>query len=270
MRRTAAGFAVTLLAAVAIGGPLASGGHAATDTLRCATATPPSACALLDDLAAQVAPIATVLGAPLASLTGPAQELASRSDQPAGVPTAEVATISEALLGALGTLPGPVQVLVGQAKLTELTATLEALVDELTAPAGGQQAAETSQPTPATATTPAASSASPRTSDATSFGGVASTSGSSSSPSSAGVPDVPVGDPLTLAPLALPDFGFSQTMEPVAAPANEAELALAEAVDALPDQGRGAELAVVVVLSLLLIGAAGIAQLQQDRHTIPD
>ena len=44
----------------------------------------------------------------------------------------------------------------------------------------------------------------------------------------------------------------------------------AEAIDAMPSKGRGAELVVVVVLSLLLIAGAGAAQLQQNRHTIPD
>ena len=103
MRRTTAGIAVSLLAALAIGGPL--GVERATPLPpRCSArpATPPAACALLDDLAGQLGPIAPLLGAPLAPLTGSAQGLAARSDQPAGVPTAEVVEVSEALLEQLG------------------------------------------------------------------------------------------------------------------------------------------------------------------------
>jgi hypothetical protein len=73
----------------------------------------------------------------------------------------------------------------------------------------------------------------------------------------------------------MPDFAFTEgatatESADLAAPLDEAELALAEAADALPGDGRGAELGVVVVLSLLLIAGAGVAHLQAQRHTIPE
>ena len=281
MRRTAAGIATILLAAVAISGPLASVGQAGPATLQCGTGTPPAACGLLDQLAAQLTPVAPLLGAPLADLTASAQGFAARSDQPAGVPVAEVVTVSEALKEQLSVLPAGVEVLLGQARLTDLTSTLTALVASLSAPAtGGEQAASTSEPTPAkTSTGSSATPAAPRSTSSGSLGGSASTASSSTSPSSATVPDVPVGDPLTLAPLGMPDFGFDQTFQPVTeplvtdaslSPAAAQEAALADAVAALPHHDRRTELGVVVVLSLLLIAGAGIAQLQQTRHVIPD
>jgi hypothetical protein len=277
MRRTAARTAATFLAALVIGGPLAGTAAAGTATIRCAVASPPPACALLDDLAATLAPVAPILGTDLASLVGTAQGFPSRSDSASGVPVAEVASVSNALLDELRSLPASVSGLLGAAALGDLTGTLDALVGALAAPSGGQTAAGTSNPTPANTAPSSSAPAAPRSSGTSSFGGSASTGGTSSSPSSAAVPDVPVGDPLLLAPLALPDFGFSQTLEPVdvgdlspAPAADAAEVALADAVDAMAGGGRGAELAVVVVLSLLLIAGAGVAQLQAQRHTIPD
>src|SRR5688572_6199154 len=105
MRRTAAGTAVTLFAALAIGGPLAGAAAAGTATLRCAVSSPPAACALLDDLSAQLGPVAPILGADLASLVGDAQGYATRSDSSAGVPISEVTVGSSALLDALRSLP---------------------------------------------------------------------------------------------------------------------------------------------------------------------
>lgn len=282
MRRTAAGTAATFFAALAIGGPLAGAGAAATPTLHCAVSSPPAACELLDDLAAQLAPVAPILGADLADLVGPAQGFAARSDSSSGVPTSEVTSVSAALLDELQALPAPIEGLLGAAVLGELTGTLEDLVGELSAPATEKEAAGTSKPTPAKTAPSSAPSTATRSGGTTSFGasastggsaGTSSTGGSSSAPSSAAVPDVPVGDPLLLAPLALPDFGFSQTAEPVEvadlSPA-PAEVALADAVDAMTGGGPGAELAVVVVLSLLLVAGAGVAQLQAPRHTIPE
>jgi hypothetical protein len=287
MRRTAAGIATLLLAAVAISGPLASVGQAGPATLKCGAGSPPAACALLDKLSAQLKPTAPLLGVGLADLTGPAQGFAARSDQPAGVPVAEVLTVATSLSKALGVLPGGVEALVGQTKLDGLNTTLTQLIGELSAPVapvtGGQQSAGTSKPTPAkvSPSTPSSSSTSsaPRTSSSSTLGGSASTPSSSAAPSSATVPNVPVGDPLSLAPLGMPDFGFSQTFQPVTeplvtpaalTPAAVQDAALADAVGSLPHHNRRTELAVVVVLSLLLIAGAGIAQLQQNRHVIPD
>jgi hypothetical protein len=280
MRYTAAGIAAPLLAALAIGGPFASAGRAAPASVQCATASPPAACALLDDLAAQLGPVAPLLGDPLAVLTSSAQGFAARSDQPAGVPSAEVVQVSAALRDQLAALPQPVEALVGATVLGGLTDTLDALVAQLGAPATGEQGSGTTSPTPANvAPTAPSSSSGSRTSASSSGGSVSTGSSSSSSPSStssASVPDVPVGDPLTLAPLALPDFGFDPAFTPaavdVAAPTPAAAEAAAyeEMMDALPDQGHGPELAVVVVLSLLLLAGAGVAQVQANRHQIPD
>jgi len=282
MRRTAAGIAVILLSAVAISGPMASTGQAGPATLTCATSAPPAACALLDKLATQLKPVSPLLGVGLADLTGPAQGFAARSDQPAGVPVAEVVTVSKALNQALSVLPPGVEVLLGQTQLNALSSTLTKLVAELSAPlTGGQQTAATSKPTPAKVSPSTSSSSSaPRSSSSSTLGGSASAPASSSSPSSATVPNVPVGDPLSLAPLGMPDFGFSQTFQPVTEPlVTDASLspeavhdaALADAVASLPHHNGRTELGVVVVLSLLLIAGAGIAQLQQSRqHVIPD
>lgn len=281
MRRTAAGLATALLAALALCGPLAGTGQAGPAALRCATPAPPEACALLDDLAAQLAPVSSLLGPALAPLTGPAAGFAARSDQPAGVPTGEVTLVSKGLLQQLALVPDPVEALVGPTQLGALTNTLEALVAELAAPVagGGQQsAAGSSTPTPARASAPAASSGS--RSGSTSIGGssvapVAPSTGSSTS--GAKVPEVPVGSPLALGPLAMPEFTFDPSAEPIgidevaaaAAPttAEDAQRALAES---LPGKGPGAELAVVVGFSLLLLAGAGIAQVQANRHVIPD
>ncbi len=272
-RRTAA--TAALFAALAIGGPLAGTAAAGPTTLRCAVAAPPAACAHLDDLAAGLAPVAPLLGSDLTALVAPAQGFAARSDQPAGVPTAEVVGVSAALRDQLGSLPPAVQGLVGATVLGDLTGTLDALIAELTAPGTPTQSASgTSKPTPAK-TAPSTSAPAARSTDTSSFGSSASTSPASPAPSSDAVPDVPVGDPLTLAPLGLPDFGFDQTFEPaveasIESPALERSEALKDAVDAMAGGGRGAELAVVVVLSLLLIAGAGVAHLQAQRHTIPD
>ena len=283
MRRIAAGIATVLLAAVAISGPLASTGQAGPAALQCATGTPPAACALLDQLAAQLQPVASLLGVPLADLTGPALGFAARSDQPAGVPVAEVLTVSESLNQALSVLPDSVGVLLGQARLDGLSSTLTGLVAALSAPApSGQESAGTSEPTPAKvspATSYSSSTSAPRTSSSSSLGGSASAPASSSSTSSAAVPNVPVGDPLTLAPLGMPEFGFSQTFEPLTeplvtdaslSPESIEEAALAESIASLPKHDGRTELGVVVVLSLILIAGAGLAQVQQNRHVIPD
>jgi hypothetical protein len=278
MRRTAAALAVTLAASVALGGPLAMTSQAeSTPTLHCATAAPPPACALLDDLAAALEPASPILGPALAPLTVPAAGFAARSDQSAGVPVAEVLTTAQALLAALDALPAPVAGLLGPAGLDSLTTPLEGLVAELTAPvSGGQQSAGTSKATPAkTSAAPAA----PRSTSARTS--TTSTSGSSkpSAPaptSSAKVPDVPVGDPLILAPLAMPDFEVANPALPVPAAPAPASAEVAQvaaeqaALDALGDSAAGAELAVVVALSILLLVGAGLAKVHQDRHVIPE
>ena len=271
MRRTIAGTAATVVTVLAIGAPLASAAHAAPATLECAGGGP-AACELLDDLAAQLGPVAPLLGPALTPLTEEAQDLAVLSDQPGGVATADVVAISETLLDELEVLPAPVQSLVGAARLNEVTDTLEALVDTLTAVSNqDQESSSGSTPTPSRSTSSSGTSApvsSTRGADATAAGSASS----GESTSSAGVPDVPVGDPLALAPLDLPDFGFDPSFAPAvidaAAPSSD-EAALAVA-DPLGGEGsRTVELIVVAVLSLLLLSGAGIAQLQANRHQIP-
>lgn len=274
MRRTTAATA-TLFAALAIAGPFTGSAAAGTATLHCAVASPPAACEHLEDLAGQLAPISGILGPDLAHLVTPAQGFAARSDQAAGVPIAEVVQVSTALDDQLGDLPRSVESLLGAALLGDLTGTLDALVAELTAPVtGSPSGAGTSKPTPAKTAPSTSSASSARSSDTSSFGASGATSGSSGqSASSDAIPEVPVGDPLLLAPLALPDFGFDQSFAPaveasIEGSAVESEV-LADAVEAMSGDGRGAELAVVVVLSLLLIAGAGVAHLQAQRHTIP-
>ena len=270
MRRTIAGTAVSLLAALAIGGPFGATGHAAPATLRCAGADSPE-CALLDDLAGQLGPIAPLLGSALAPLAGEAQGLAAQSEPPAGVPTADVVAVSEDLLGQLGSLPPAVQTLVGGTKLDALTDTLEALVAELTAPAtGAPQSAGGSKATPAK-TAPSSPAAVGGARSSGGSGGLGAPAPAGGSTSSAAVPDVPVGDPLALAPLGLPDFVSDPSFAPAATvDAPSAEALEAAATEALGGGGRAAELAVVAVLSALLLAGAGVAQLQANRHRIAD
>jgi hypothetical protein len=270
-RRLIAGTAVSLLAVLAIGGPMASAGRAGPSTLQCGAASPPPACALLDQLATQLGPIAPLLGAVLAPVTGEAQGLAGLSDQPAGVPTAQVLGVAQTLSDQLGALPEPLRTLVGTAQLAQVTDTLDALIATLTAPVAPQESASGSTATPAK--TAPASSAAPvggtRSSGATSFGGAPAAGGA---PSSATVPDVPVGDPLALAPLALPDFGFDPAFSPsegidlVVPSVETTRAAVAEQLGG--NDGPGAELAVVAALSILLLAGAGIAQLQANRNQI--
>lgn len=289
MRRTAAALATAILAAVVLTGPMATIGQAGpSSSVRCPGATT-SACELLDQLAAQLAPLQPVLalaGPVVAQLAPAVQGLAARADQPGGVPTAVVADQAQALLGQLDALPAPVRDLLPAAQLDGLTTTLEALVAELTEPVvGGQKAEESSQPTPA-ATGGSSASPAPASSTAaspSSFGGSLSgddSSGARRGSSSPAIPDVPVGDTLTFAPLALPDFGFSPTvgLGPSAeiasstaadAAVDDAQLALDAAMAGLPGS-RGTEIGVVVVLSLLLLGAAFAAQAHKNAHTIPD
>ena len=274
MHRTFAGTAAVLLSALAIAAPLASTAHAGPTTLHCAGSTT-TACQQLDDLASQLGSVAPLLGTALAPLTTEAQGLAARSDSAAGVPTAQVLDVSKALLGQLGSLPAPVQTLVGATRLGALTGTLDALVGSLTAPvANDQQSAGSSggaTPAKTTTYTPAAAP----------VGGLRSTDSSSAAAPAAGgstssdaVPAVPVGDPLTLAPLALPDFGFDTAFTPVVTNADaavpSAEQAKLAVADAMGGGSRTPELAVVTVLSLLLLAGAGVAQLQANRHQIPD
>ncbi|MFL6205380.1 MAG: hypothetical protein ACJ739_08500 [Acidimicrobiales bacterium] len=274
MRRTIAGTAAVLLTSLVIGGPLASPGGAASATLHCAGGSAPSECALLDDLAAQLGPIAPLLGSAAPSAT-PAADLAARSDSPAGVPTAEVVGVSTSLLAQLGGLPAPVQALVGAPGLRALTGTLQGLVDGLAAPVGtgGQQSSSSSGATAARTSRPsvAVPTGGARSMEASGAQAPAAPGGATSNDK---VPAVPVGDPLALAPLALPEFGFDPAFAPApsveVAPAAAAEEAKLAAVTDELGGNRWAELAVVAALSILLLAAAGVAQLQANRHQIAD
>jgi hypothetical protein len=273
MRRTIAGTAAVLLTSLVIWGPLASPGGAAPSTLQCAGSSAP-ACALLDQFSAQLGPIAPLLGS-AAPLTSQAQDLAARSDTAAGVPTAQVVDVSDALLAQLGALPAPVQTLVGATRLGDVTHTLQALVAALTAPVAPTQQSSSGSggATPARTSTPAAVApfGGARAAEASAAPAPAATGGATSSDK---VPAVPVGDPLTLAPLALPEFGFDPSFAPAvtvdtdtAQTAHEARLAAVE--DSLGGDSR-AELVVVAGLSVVLLAAAGVAQLEAKRHQIPD
>jgi len=292
MRRTAAALATLTLVAVALAGPMVTFGSAAPAPIRCSGTSPSSACALLDQLAAQLGPMAPVLalGGPAVTEAATAvQALAGRADQPGGVPTAVVADQAQALLNQLAILPEPVRSLLTASKLDGLIVTLEALVAEVTAVTetaaapltGATPAPVAAAPAPAPAAAPGAG---PAPTALSSFGGSLSAAGTGEvtrTTSSPAIPDVPVGDPLTLAPLALPEFGFNPTigLGPAADAASalaaggaldEAQLAVDEALGNLPSNGNGPEVAVVVVMSILLLGAAFASQAHQNRHTIPD
>jgi hypothetical protein len=285
MRRPATALAATLLAVVVVAGPWASVGHAAgSGSVECSGAATSPACPLLDQLAAQLAPVQPVLAVagPVTAQLGPALSgLASRADQPGGVPTAEAAAQAQALLDQLSVLPAPVRDLLAVGQLDGLVATLEALVAALAAPVTGDQtASDAGSPTPAAtggSSTRAAGPASPAT---PSLGGSVSASGGSATPatSSPPIPDVPVGDSLTFAPLALPDFGFSPTvgLEPPGASQaviDDVQQALNATAFDLAVAGDGSGAGVVIVVSLLLLAGAWAAKVHQARqahHTIPD
>ncbi len=284
MRRSAAALAATVLATLAVAGPLAATSHSAPATIQCGAGATSPECVLLDDLAAQLQPLAPVLslaGPTLSQLLPGVIGLAGQSDTAAGVPTADVAAQVDALLTQLGVLPEPVRDLLAAAQLDGLTTTLEALLAEVTAPVVGTKPAQTSKPTPAKTAKPAPASgpATATGSGAPTLGGSLSAPDGSGSPTvSPSIPDVPMGDSLTLGPLALPDFGFSSTIgadegddELAAAPteADAVPLELEQAA-ALPGDGNGTQVGVVVVLSLLLCGGAFAAQVRENRHTIPD
>jgi len=293
MRRTAAALATLTLVAVALAGPMVTFGSAAPAPIRCSGTSPSSECALLDQLAAQLGPMAPVLalGGPAVTEAATAvQTLASRADQPGGVPTAVVADEAQALLDQLAILPNPVRSLLTASKLDGLIATLETLIADVTAVSetaaapltGATPAPAAAAPAPAPA--PSAAAAGPAPTALPSFGESLSAAGTGEvtrTTSSPAIPDVPVGDPLTLAPLALPEFGFNPTigLGPAADAASslaasgavdEAQLAVDEALGNLPSNGNGPEIAVVVVMSILLLGAAIASQAHQNRHTIPD
>ncbi len=281
MRRTAAALAATALTVVVLTGPLAMPGQAGPpSSLSCAGAATTPECVLLDQLAAQLAPLQPVLalaGPVLAQVAPAAQNLAVLADQPGGVPTAAVRAQAQALLDQLNALPAPVRALLAAAQLDGLSTTLSALVTALAPVTGEQTAAESSRPTPAK--TGGSTGAAPATSTSS---GLPTLGGSLAGPDDRGagtsrpaIPDVPVGDSLTLAPLALPDFGFSPTFESSAEVSPAATEAAADPVQAiaaegLSGEGAGTEIGIVIVLSLMLLGAAFAAQTRQNRHTIPD
>lgn len=285
MRRPAAALVATVLASVALAGPLASLAPAApSSSLRCAGAATSPACPLLDQLATDLAPLQPVLalaGPATAQLAPSVEALATRADQPGGVPSAEALGQAQALLDQLSVLPTPVRDLLAVGQLDGLVAALEGLVSELAAPVTGEQsAAEAGSPSPAAtggSTSGAAGPASPASPSSQGLPSGADHGGAAVGTSSPAIPDVPVGDSLTFAPLALPDFGFSPSvgLDPVV-PDTVIE-DVQQAIDAAAldpfAPGGGTNVGLVIVVSLLLLGAAWAAQAHQAgqaRHTIPD
>jgi len=284
MRRSAAALAAAVLTTLVLSGPMAASVQSApAPAITCGAAATSTECQLLDQLAAQLAPLQPILvlaGPAMAQVIPGVTGLAALSDQAGGVPVAQVTTQVQALLDQLDVLPAPVRGLLSAAKLDGLITTLEALLAEVTAPIAGVEAEQGAKPTPAK-TGGSAPAPAPRSS-ATSTG-APTLGGSLSAPSSGlgastadspAIPDVPVGDSLTFAPLALPSFGFDTEFvapEAAAPAAEDAPLLLEQAAaDALPDGGAGTQVGVVVVLSLLLIGGAFAAQAHQNRHVIPE
>ncbi len=288
MRRTAAALSATLLATVLLAGPLAATGQAGpSTTVSCAGASTAPECVLLDRLAAQLAPLQPVLalaGPVLAQIAPAAQGLAVQADQPGGVPASAVSAQAEALLAQLSLIPQPVRNLLSAAQLGGLTDTLEALVAELAPAAAGQQSGATAgKPTPATTGGSRGAPSGSTTGDLPSLGGSLSgadsgaTLGGASSPA---IPDIPVGDSLTLAPLALPDFGFGQDFdvdasvlaspEAIEEAAAVAEQAIGASVVDVSGDGTTTGLGIVAGLTVLLLGAALAAHVREQRHVIPD
>jgi hypothetical protein len=282
MRRSAAALAAAVLSTLVLTGPMAASVQSApAPAITCGAGATSTECQLLDQLAAQLAPLQPVLvlaGPVMAQVVPGAAGLAALSDQAGGVPVAQVTTQVQALLDQLDVLPAPVRDLLSAAKLDGLITTLEALLAEVTAPVTGVEGEQGAKPTPAK-TGGAAPAPAPRSSATSSgaptLGGSLSASGSGlgTTADSPAIPDVPVGDSLTFAPLALPSFGFDpEFVAPEeAAAVEDAPLQLEQAAAAsLPDGGAGTQVGVVVVLSLLLIGGAFAAQAHQNRHVIPE
>jgi hypothetical protein len=286
MRRAAAALATAVLVAVVLTGPMASLGHAEpSPSITCPGAAASPECQLLDQLAAQLAPLQPVLAlaGPVTAQLAPAlQGLAGRADQPGGVPASLASNQAQALLDQLSVLPAPVRDLLSAPQLGGVLTTLEDLVAELAEPVvGGPSAADASTPTPAATGGSTSGPSGPSSSDMPPLGGsVSASAGAGATPatSSSAMPDVPVGDSLTFAPLALPDFGFSPTVGlESSAPSPELVDEVQHAVNAaaidLANPSHGVNVGVVLAASLLLLGAAFATQAhqaRQARHTIPD
>ncbi len=292
MRRPATALAAVAFAAVTFTGPLATTASAGPAPIRCEGSAPSPECALLDDLAAQLGPLAPVLsfgGPVVGQLAAAVQGFAVQADGADGVPTAVVADQAQALLDQLAVLPQPVRGLLAAAQLDGLAVALEALVAEATsvaetvtspprsaAPAPPSPAGQSGPPPAAPVFGATALGSLPSLGGSLSEAGVGDAARTTVSPA---IPDVPIGDPLTLAPLALPEFRPSSALapEPVAELGSSAAAA-GGAVDAvqlaaeegLPRGNSSPEVVVVVLMTVLLLGAAYAAQARQNRHTIPD
>lgn len=254
--RTRIALAGALLGTAVVLGPFAGTGHGAAPTVvRCPSPESAEVCDLLDEAAALLGPLQTVL-APAGADLG-VVNLPTLAARPEGVAASVVLDQVTSVRDQLGDLPEPLRSTPGVVQLAEV---LDDLVGTLTAPADDQVApASPERPTPAS---PTPGPAGPTTS----FGGTASSSGTTATPvDSPAIPDVPVGDSLTLAPLALPDFGFDQDFEipaaatelAAAAPVvDEAELAFQAAADRLQEGSSGPEVLVTVAAVVLLLGTA--------------
>lgn len=266
--RTRIALAGALLGTAAVVGPLATAAHGAGPAaVRCPSSVRAEVCDLLDQAAAQIQPLQVVL-APAGADLG-IVSLPSLAARPEGVPTAVVLSRVTSVRDQIADLPAPLQSTPG---LVQLVDSLDALVGALTAPVGDEVApASPERPTPA-APTPAPASRS------TAYGGTETSAASPSAPvDSPAIPDVPVGDSLTLAPLSLPDFGFDQGFdEPAPAVASAtpatgagtAELAYQTAADRLQQGSTGPEVLVTVAAVVLLLGAA-VALDARKRAPVP-
>ena len=266
--RTRTALAGTLMS-LALVGPLASRAEAApVEVVRCPSASSAVVCELLDQAVASLAPLQTVVapaGADLGLVSLPG--LAAR---PEGVPAEVVLAQTTSLREQLAALPAPVR---GTPALEELARTLDALAAALVEPVAGPVS-----PASPTHPTSAPAPSAPRSAPAagSSFGGAASSSEASAPVDRPAVPGVPTGDSLTLAPLALPDFGFDQgfTAAPDAldAPApsvRPAELALPTAADQLPEGSSATEVVATIAAVVLLVVAAVAVDLRKRTRTIP-
>lgn len=294
MRRPAAALAATsVLAVTSLLGPSIGAAPAPADaTVSCADAraSTATACALMGQLGDQLgilAPVLDLAGPTLADLGAGTRSLAALLGADGAVPAGELRTSALAVSGLLDTIPEPLRGIVGGGPLGDLATTLDALVAELDVLLQPVVGPITSPPTPAhaeasgPAAAPAPSPEARSTSSAapTGFGGSLSGSVTVGGTASS-IPDVPVGGTLDLGSLAVPEFDL-RPADPIDLPAQrsatgpvdelveQTRLASDTIEEAMPDNGGGA-LAAVAAMSALLVGGAGVAQLRQRRHVIPD
>lgn len=274
MRRPLTAIATAAVTAALLVGPLASTGRAADATVRCSGSTPSAACPALQQAAASLAPLQPVLalaGPKLSSLMNGFQAMAAQASQPGGVSSTALKGQTQGLLGGLASLPKSVRDLLSPAKLDGLTGSLQALLAQLAAPTTDQSAADAGTPTPTPAAIAASGSSPWQPVSSPSRPATADQSGAAGAAGGPAIPPVPVGDRLVLGPLALPDFGFSQTVGSESAGPVAVDSERRVSVDrALSSGDSGSALALAALASLVLLATFGVARTRERAHVLTD